>query len=62
MTNPQQSRHDRREIEQRIDENLKRAFDQLASEPVPDRFVDLLSQLRAQESGNKTADAGGTDD
>ncbi|MGR3760266.1 NepR family anti-sigma factor [Roseobacteraceae bacterium NS-SX3] len=34
-----------------IDQNLKRAFDQMASEPVPDRFTDLLKQLREKESG-----------
>lgn len=29
-----------------IDENLKRAFDEIANEPVPDRFTDLLKQLK----------------
>ncbi len=32
-----------------IDANLKRAFDKISEEQVPDRFSDLLSQLRAAE-------------
>ncbi|WP_171172688.1 NepR family anti-sigma factor [Ruegeria sp. HKCCA0370] len=61
MTKPQPSREHRQEIEKRIDENLKRAFDEVASEPVPDRFVDLLEKLRNQTSVPKTGDAGGSD-
>ncbi|WP_189799585.1 NepR family anti-sigma factor [Tateyamaria sp. syn59] len=34
------------DIDAEIDANLKRAFDSLAQEPVPDRFTDLLNQLR----------------
>ncbi|WP_420665455.1 NepR family anti-sigma factor [Cribrihabitans neustonicus] len=33
-------------LDREIDENLKKAFDQLASEPVPDRFTELLKQLK----------------
>ena len=36
-----------------IDENLKRAFDNVASEPLPSRFTDLLDQLK--NSGAKPA-------
>lgn len=36
-----------------IDQNLKQAFDSVASEPVPDRFTDLLAQLRAKETAQK---------
>lgn len=43
---PQQ---DRREIEAQINDNLKRAFDEAAAEPLPARFTDLLSQLRESE-------------
>lgn len=32
-----------------IDANLKRAFDKISEEKVPDRFSDLLSQLRSAE-------------
>lgn len=29
-----------------IDENLRRVFEELSSEQVPDRFTDLLDRLR----------------
>jgi hypothetical protein len=38
---------DRSEAEQDIDDNLRRAFDHIANEPLPDRFGDLLARLRA---------------
>lgn len=41
----------RTSVKRQIDENLKRAFDDLASEQVPDRFTQLLDQLRAKEAG-----------
>ncbi len=37
------------EIEKQIDENLRRVYEQDATEEVPDRFLDLLRQLREQE-------------
>ncbi len=37
------------DIENLISENLRRAFEDRAHEQVPDRFLDLLRQLRAQE-------------
>lgn len=43
-------------LEQLIDANLKRAFDDVLSEDVPDRFTNLLAQLRAadtQEAGDE---------
>jgi hypothetical protein len=36
----------RPEIDAQINENLKRAFDQVAAEPLPERFSALLDQLR----------------
>ncbi|WP_343067859.1 NepR family anti-sigma factor [Sulfitobacter aestuariivivens] len=32
-----------------IDENLKRVFDEALEEGVPDRFKDLLDQLKKQD-------------
>ncbi len=32
-----------------IDENLKRVYDDMLSQDVPDRFKDLLAQLKAQD-------------
>ncbi|ATG44402.1 hypothetical protein PhaeoP18_02468 [Phaeobacter piscinae] len=49
-------------VEQEIDSNLKKAFETLASEPIPDRFADLLDQLKAKgvdqekKSGNNAGD------
>lgn len=44
-------RDDRRktEVEKQIDENLRRAFEQDATEQIPDRFLALLDQLRDQK-------------
>ncbi|MDQ1901312.1 MULTISPECIES: NepR family anti-sigma factor [Paracoccus] len=44
-------RDDRRKaaVEKQIDENLRRAFEQDATEQVPDRFLALLEQLREQK-------------
>jgi len=39
-------------ITQEIDRNLKQAFDDTANQPVPDRFTDLLAQLRAAEQSD----------
>lgn len=36
-------------LEHEIEENLKRVYQASLSEPVPDRFVQLLAQLRAKE-------------
>jgi hypothetical protein len=33
-----------------IDENLKRAFDQTLEEGIPDRFKNLLDQLKQQDA------------
>ncbi|MBO6602671.1 MULTISPECIES: NepR family anti-sigma factor [Paracoccaceae] len=35
---------------QQIDENLKRVFEHQLQEELPDRFKDLLSQLKAQDA------------
>ncbi|MEP5731337.1 MAG: NepR family anti-sigma factor [Sulfitobacter sp.] len=37
--------------EQSIDENLRKVFDQTLDEGIPDRFRNLLSQLKEQDSG-----------
>lgn len=36
--------------ERAIDENLKKVFEETLDEGIPDRFKDLLSQLKAQDS------------
>ena len=46
-------------VDQQIDENLRRVYAEAAEEPVPDRFRQLLDQLRQQEQ-SKQADEDGT--
>ncbi|MBU2957234.1 transcriptional regulator [Paracoccus sp. C2R09] len=43
-------RDDRRKqaVEQQIDENLKRVYEQDATDNVPDRFLELLQKLKEQ--------------
>jgi hypothetical protein len=36
-------------VVEEIDRNLRQAFDDMAQQPVPDRFTDLLAQLKAAE-------------
>lgn len=43
-------------IEQEIDDNLKRAFEEVANQDLPSRFTDLLSQLRQQDAGQSAKD------
>ena len=43
-------------LHQQIDENLRRVYEDLLSEDVPDRFKDLIAQLKARET-----DEGGKD-
>jgi hypothetical protein len=44
-------REDRRRaaIEQQIDENLRKVYEQDATQQIPDRFTMLLAQLREKE-------------
>jgi hypothetical protein len=37
-------------VEQQINENLKRLYQQTAAEPLPDRLVQLLDSLKKQDS------------
>lgn len=37
-------------IDDEIDRNLRRAFDALAGEPLPDRFAALLERLKAKDA------------
>lgn len=48
MTTKREERK-RAELEKQIDENLKRVYDEAASQQVPDRFLELLAKLRDQE-------------
>lgn len=39
------------ELNRQIDENLRRAYGEALSEEVPDRFNDLIAQLKAKDEG-----------
>jgi hemerythrin-like domain-containing protein len=38
-------------IKEQINENLKRVYEEALKEDIPDRFKDLLAQLKAKEDG-----------
>lgn len=50
--------HETRQIEDDIARNLQRAFRERAEEDVPDRFLDLIAQLRAQDGAHEPASGG----
>ena len=39
-------------LEQAIDENLKRVYNDVASQEIPDRFTELLNKLRESEKAS----------
>lgn len=43
----------RQAIHAQIDENLKRVYSLAAAEELPDRFKDLLAQLKARDDATK---------
>ncbi|UWR87667.1 NepR family anti-sigma factor [Phaeobacter inhibens] len=49
-------------VEREIDSNLKKVFDTLASEPIPDRFANLLDQLKAKGSEPAKSSGNGAGD
>jgi hypothetical protein len=62
MTRRENTRRNRREINTRIDQSLKRAFDSVATEPVPDRFLTLLQQLRDSDDPSSDPKKGESND
>ncbi|MFP1645278.1 NepR family anti-sigma factor [Pontitalea aquivivens] len=38
-------------LKEQIDENLKRVYEEALNEEIPDRFKQLLAQLKAKEGG-----------
>ncbi|MBJ2151529.1 NepR family anti-sigma factor [Paracoccus sp. IB05] len=47
---------DRSAIRTQIDENLRRVYDEVLTEAVPDRFLQLLAQLNSAPPANADAD------
>lgn len=46
---PQRDDSRREAVEKQIDENLRRVYEQDVTEQVPERFLELLKQLREQD-------------
>jgi len=46
---------DRRAIRAQIDENLKLVYSEALNEQLPDRFRDLLAQLKSKDGGKDDA-------
>ena len=46
---------DRRAIRAQIDENLKLVYSEALNEQLPDRFRELLAQLKAKDGGKDDA-------
>ena len=44
------SRRTNSKVDQQIDENLKRAYDDVLNEAVPARFMNLIEQLKSAET------------
>lgn len=42
---------EKQRVEREIDENLRRVYQRLLDQDVPDRFLDLLNRLKDQEQG-----------
>jgi hypothetical protein len=51
MHGPMSQDKDDLKLKALIDENLKRVYDDALTEEVPDRFKQLLDQLRQKEAG-----------
>jgi hypothetical protein len=45
-------------LQDEIDDNLRRAYNDVLKEDVPDRFTDLLNQLRARDSDAVSSGSG----
>lgn len=48
---PDASDESRPTVERQIDENLRRVYQQMVEESVPDKLMSLLEQLRQQDAG-----------
>lgn len=45
-------------MNEQIDENLRRVYSDTVQEPLPERFTQLLDQLREKERGNSDEESG----
>ena len=49
-------------LEAEIDQNLRKVYDDVANEPLPARFADLLDQLRTQDKARTSTHCAKGDD
>lgn len=49
-------------VAEEIDANLRRVYEEVLKDEVPDRFSDLLSRLKSGETAPKISDSGEGDD
>lgn len=54
---PMGDKRDRQALKQTIEDNLRKVYQNLLAEEVPDRFTVLLDQLRAQSAAKPSRDA-----
>ncbi|MEI4485406.1 NepR family anti-sigma factor [Frigidibacter sp. MR17.14] len=50
---PDASDDSRPTVERQIDENLRRVYQQMVDQSVPDKFMSLLQQLRQQDAAKE---------
>ena len=59
---PMGEKRDRHVLKQTIEDNLRKVYQELLAEEVPDRFTALLNQLRAQSAPPKPPAADAEDE
>jgi hypothetical protein len=55
MSGPHDHRADRASLEEQIDSNLRRVYQSTLDDPIPDRFLSLISELRSKLSDRSAA-------
>lgn len=54
-----ENKHGIDRLDKQIDENLRRVYSEAVSEPLPDRFSELLQRLREEEAKPSGAEDSG---
>lgn len=49
-------------VDEQINDNLKRVYDDVLNEAVPDRFLELIAQLKQSDTSRRPEKADGDDD
>lgn len=51
------AKRNKSKVDEQIDENLKRVYDDVLNEAVPDRFLNLIAQLKNTDTARKPAES-----